>query len=285
MRRNAALLFVACAISSFTFGCVAPNGDEDDALQESGESSEEARVGAGRATNAALGIPVDDDPSDDILLDKRGFTISYNGVRNVPNWVAWRLVAGDLGQVERQESFRSDAALPSNVLRVSDNDYLSVDYQRGHLCPSADRNATESKNRETFLLTNVAPQISSLNEGAWKELEAYSRGQALLGRTVYQVAGPIFDASTPETIGRGVQIPSAFFKIVVSYPAGATSLEDGPDVRVLSIIIDNKRTRTRHMSADQLTTVRNVQARTGYTFFSALPDATRNAFVDQVSEP
>jgi len=281
MRTNAALYLAACALWSVSIACTAPEDDDSEPLED---TSDGARLGA-RKINAALGMPTDDDASDDIILDKNGFTLSYNATRNVPNWVAWRLVAADLGNIDRQDNFRSDTSLPANVLRVSDNDYLSQSFQRGHLCPSADRNATEAKNRETFLLTNVAPQVGSLNEGAWSEFEAYSRGQALLGRTVYQVAGPIFDRRNPATIGRGVAIPSAFFKVAVSYPAGARSLENGAEVRVVSIIIENKRSRVRHMSADQLTNVREVEERTGYRFFGDLPAATRRAFVNQASEP
>ena len=41
----------------------------------------------------ALGTPVDADPTDDHVIVRNGYAVSYNHHRNGPNWAAWRLLA------------------------------------------------------------------------------------------------------------------------------------------------------------------------------------------------
>ena len=88
--------------------------------------------------NAALGVPLDADPSDDYLIDRTYWVASYSPKRLEPNWVSWRLVASDLGSVKRGNSFRADTALPDGFKKVQKNDYAGSGYDRGHMCPSAD---------------------------------------------------------------------------------------------------------------------------------------------------
>jgi endonuclease G len=81
-------------------------------------------------------------PSDDVLLDEHEYVVSYNPKKLDPNWSAWRLDRSYLGHVHRRDNFRADDSLPVNVYRVTPHDYLHSGYDRGHLCPSADREAT-----------------------------------------------------------------------------------------------------------------------------------------------
>src|SRR5258706_7131714 len=108
--------------------------------------------GIAGSPHVTLGVPIDADPADDYWIDDRYYVISYNSKREVPNWASWRLVAADLGSAPRQNDFRADALLPATFTPVGPNDYSGSGYDRGHMCPSADRTSTVDANSSTFLM-------------------------------------------------------------------------------------------------------------------------------------
>jgi DNA/RNA endonuclease G (NUC1) len=142
----------------------------------------------------ALGIPRDADPSDDYLLDERSYVVSYSAHKREPNWVAWRLDSSYLGHVKRRNDFRPDSLLPAELYHVNESDYLHSGYDRGHMCPSADRSDSTADNSLTFLFTNMEPQLHELNAGPWEKFEQYERQRAERGEILYIVAGGVFSA-------------------------------------------------------------------------------------------
>src|SRR4029079_10202805 len=86
----------------------------------------------GRATSnsihLALGEPQDADPSDDVPLDHGVFVLSYNPGRRVANWVAWRLVAEDLGAAPRSNRFHPDDLLAAGMPGPRPQDYVGSHY-------------------------------------------------------------------------------------------------------------------------------------------------------------
>jgi hypothetical protein len=124
-----------------------------------------------------LGIPLDAYASGDYLIDRKYWVASSNPNRLVPNWVSWQLVASDLGTLKRPkpEPFAEDTALPNTMTHVGRRDYAGSGYDRGHMCPSADRNTTKDVNKITYLMTNMQPQLRDLNGYPWKALEDFER--------------------------------------------------------------------------------------------------------------
>lgn len=47
--------------------------------------------------------------TDNLLLIKEQYVVSYNNSQGRPNWVSWHLQESDLGQIDRQDDFRPDA--------------------------------------------------------------------------------------------------------------------------------------------------------------------------------
>jgi len=217
-------------------------------------------------------MPTDRDPSDDLILDERDFVLSFNPKRLNPNWVAWQLDSRYLGSVRRKDDFRADESLPVGTTRVTSHDYLHSGYDRGHLCPSADRSATEEMNSLTFLMTNMIPQVHELNAGPWERLEEHERDLAKrAGAEVYIVAGPIFDAA-PRTIGRGVAVPSATYKVIVVLSTGQNATHVTTDTTVLSVVIPNEAGVSGHPWTEFTTSVDEVEKQSGYDFLKAIPD-------------
>ena len=239
-----------------------------------------SRAALGGATASALaasphvvlGVPVDVDPRDDLLLDEREYVVSYNPEKLAPNWCAWRLDRSYLGHVRRRDDFRVDDSLPLQVYRVTPHDYLHSGYDRGHLCPSGDRGASIDMNSTTFLMTNMVPQIHELNAGPWEKLEEHERSLALDPSTEVQLlAGPVF-APTPTTIGNGVAVPRAIWKIIVVLRNGQTALDVTEATELVAVMMPNEPDVVHHPWSDYVTSVDEIERQTGYDFLAAVSD-------------
>ena len=218
-----------------------------------------------------LGVPSDADSSDDHLLDEHAFVLSYSREKRVPNWVAWRLDRSYLGHVRRKNDFRPDPALPSELYHVSEHDYLHSGYDRGHMCPSADRADSPENNSATFVFTNMVPQLHELNAGPWEKFERHERELALRpGAVLYIVAGGVFSSPYP-TIGRGVAVPAANFKIVVVLADGQRASDVSAETEVVSVLMPNQKGVGEHEWTEFLTSVDAIEQATGYDFLNAVP--------------
>jgi endonuclease G len=220
----------------------------------------------------AFGIPHDKDESDDLILDHGVYVVSYNRNLNVPNWVSWKLDASDLGDADRQNNFRSDDDLPGDVFRVAPKDYSKSGYDKGHMCPSAQRTATVETNSLTFLMTNMQPQVHALNGGPWSRLESFERKLAdEQNKDVYIVAGGIFDAK-PRRTEHKIAIPRANFRITLVLDHGQELSDVTTDTPLYAVEMPNDDTASDHKWTDFRVKVDRIERDTGYDFLSKLPD-------------
>ena len=125
------------------------------------------------------------------LSVKSQYVISYNGSRKTPNWTAWQLNKSWMGSTSRQDTFRPDNTLPTSIPQASLADYSGSGYDRGHMCPSADRPLNTTDNSNTFYLTNMLPQAPNNNQGPWEQLQSYSRTLVSSGKELFIMSGPI----------------------------------------------------------------------------------------------
>jgi endonuclease G, mitochondrial len=61
------------------------------------------------------------------LVLRQQFAASWNASKRIPNWVAWRLVASDIGDTERSQFYADD-----EISTPSPKDYTRSGYDRGH---------------------------------------------------------------------------------------------------------------------------------------------------------
>lgn len=228
--------------------------------------------------NVEFGTPTDADASDDYIISRPQYTLSYNRNRNDPNWVSWNLNASQFGGSGRCDCFSADPALPPDYYHVVTSDYTGSGYDRGHMTPSDERSASAADNMVTFYMTNMLPQYHNLNAGPWEDLELYSKTLVTTqNKELYIISGGIFPAS-PQTLNNAgkVQIPTSTWKIIVVLNAGQ-GLADVHSTRDLQVIAVNMPdSLTVPMSApwqNYTTTVDAIEAATGYNFLSALPDS------------
>ncbi len=230
--------------------------------------------------NTEFGTPTDNDPSNDVIIARKEYTISYNPQHGGPNWVSWDLSATHLGSTDRCNCFTADTALTrQGITAFTTLDYISGgQYDRGHMEPSADQSTTDTENATTFFLSNVLPQRHDLNAGPWEKLEIALRDSVRAGREAYVIAGGTFSpGSTLGTLnGAGkILIPDSTWKIIVLMPAGEglSDVHSASDVNVIAVNMPNVTGIINNDWPMYVTTVDKIQQSTGYDFLSALPDA------------
>ena len=163
-----------------------------------------------------------------------------------------------------RDDFRGDKDLPKDLNRVTPKDYLHSGYDMGHLIPSEDRSRTTKQNEGTFLRTNMTPQRPDLNRGPWRYLEDYTRKIATeKGKDVQVIAGGVMP-DRMKTIGSGVAVPTAFFKIAVVLDKGKGLDSVDANTEVIAVMMPNKQGILARKWTDFLSTPKDIEKATGY---------------------
>lgn len=201
------------------------------------------------------------------ILKRKSYITSYNKDTKIPNWVAWHLTSGHTrGNLQRHDNlFHEDMDVTTG--RVTDDDYYNSGYDRGHMCPAGDNKWDQKAMNETFLFTNICPQIHALNEGPWNDLEMACRRWAQKYGDIYIVCGPLLSEGLHRTIGkRRVVVPERFFKVILC-------MQDKP--KAIGFIYDNN-SRNSNKMFSHATTIDEIERLTGIDFFPSLEDKIEN---------
>lgn len=217
--------------------------------------------------------------SDNYLMVKDQYVLSYNNSKHTANWVSWHLSTAWLGPVDRQDNFRADVTLPSSWVAVNESSYSGSGFDRGHICPSADRTTSISDNSATFLMTNMMPQAPENNQKPWADFENYCRSLASKGYELYIIAGPADVGGTgrygyKEKIGNeGVVVPKYTWKVVVALLNGENDVARvDAKTRTIAIWIPNDQAASSKSWYNYRVSIDDVESNTDLDFFSNLPD-------------
>lgn len=182
----------------------------------------------------------------EILISRDQYLISYNKSRRLLNWAAWKVEPKNLGHVGRSNNFLTDNDLENYLSQfslhaVGPQDYQGSCFDRGHQCPSADRDDSMDNNQMTFLMSNMIPQTAYLNRVIWEHLEAYTRDLVNnQGKKVYIVAGPIFDQDFGRIgINQDIPIPSKNFKVIIILDQNQNISDINRNTPMISVIMPN----------------------------------------------
>ncbi|HEV7394974.1 MAG TPA: DNA/RNA non-specific endonuclease [Pyrinomonadaceae bacterium] len=233
----------------------------------------------GNPTNATA----DPNITTNYLMMKTQYALSFNNDRGIPNWTSWHLDSSWRGSAPRQDDFRNDTTLPPNFHQIQGTDYSGSGFDRGHMCPSADRTSSIPDNSATFLMTNMVPQAPDNNQGPWANLENDLRG-FLSGNELYIVSGGqgtggVGTNGAANTIAGGfATVPAFTWKVALILPVGDNDLSRvDANTRSIAVIMPN----TNGIRSDDwrkyLATVDQVENLTGYDLFSNLPAAVQDA--------
>jgi endonuclease G len=202
------------------------------------------------------------------FLRNTGYLVGYEDELGAPLWVGYHVKDIDPlpRPAERPGRFAVDGR---TVAQVDPDAYTNSGYDRGHLAPNfaiATRYG-EAAQKETFLMSNIVPQRPALNTGLWKQMEmrVATSYPARFGE-VWVLAGPVFKRSPPRlperSLGLQPAIPEAFYFII-------TDESDG-QVRTLAFLFPQE-PAARAKPETYLTTVDEIERRTGLDFFGELP--------------
>ncbi|MDD3875715.1 MAG: DNA/RNA non-specific endonuclease [Bacteroidales bacterium] len=225
------------------------------------------------------GYPMDGDTTDDYILEKEQYVLSYSAEKNQANWVAWTLDRNWIGEEDRYDGrFISDTTLPTHFYRTTHDDYTNSGYDRGHIVRSKERTLNTRDNKATFLLTNVMPQTPDLNRGVWLRFEDYYLNRVIdEGKRIFLIAGGIYNNNTTLNNKGQIAIPDSCFKIALF--TSHYNLNDNlsiTDFQSIAVKMPNiegiRRTPWQHY----ITTIDAIQNSTGYDFFMLLPDNIEN---------
>jgi endonuclease G len=197
--------------------------------------------------NLALDAPETSDL--EIIISRDQYVLSYNKEKRVPNWVAWKLEADQIGDSGRSNNFKIDSELDNYLTQnsfkplraVTQAEYKGSCFDRGHVIPSADRTDTIENNKSTFFMSNMTPQTPFLNRVIWAHLEQYTRDLVQKeGKKAYIIAGPIYDedfgAIGPD---HDIQVPSKEFKVIFVLDADQGPEDINEKTEVISVIMPN----------------------------------------------
>jgi endonuclease G len=237
--------------------------------------------------NLALGNPsgaqTNTATPNNYLMVKPEFALAYNNATGTPNWVSWHLSTAWKGPAARCDCFSPDNTLPTGFYRAVTTDYTNSGFDRGHICPSEDRDLSSSMNAVTFLMTNIMPQSPNLNRITWVNLEDYSRVLMNSGNELYIISGGSGIGGTGSNggvtnsiAGGKIQVPAFYWKVIVVLPVGSNDVSRvTTSTRVIAVLMPNNQTVNSQTWGRYRVSVDALESRLGYNFLSNVPESVQ----------
>lgn len=202
-----------------------------------------------------LGIPVKvqwNQFHDTDYVVRDGYALEHSAEHKIPLWVAEHIAPSHLGGNEaRVNSFKADPEIDAGR-RAELSDYAGSGYDRGHMAPAGNQTRSARLKKETFFLSNMAPQAPELNRlgKPWETLEGIVRDWAEdRPQGAFTFTGNLFydpeeeNAATADgfidfwQIGSNlVSVPTHCYKIV--YARGASAAAN--DWEAIALVLPNQ---------------------------------------------
>jgi len=183
-------------------------------------------------------------------------------------------------EVHRSKStFTEDESIPASF-RSTLLDYSRSGYDRGHMVPAADARMSQEAMNETFLLSNIAPQVGNgFNRHYWAYLEDWCRRLTSSFEDVYVFTVPLYlpkkdpDGKwrvTHEVIGSppNVSVPTHFAKVVLTTKPSTPSTPTILELSAGAFVLPNAAIPDETPLTDFVVPVEAVERAAGLNFFS-----------------
>ncbi|KAI6110075.1 hypothetical protein F5141DRAFT_1278700 [Pisolithus sp. B1] len=232
------------------------------------------------------------------LLVRKAYTAAYDRRHRHPAWTAEHLTLASLGKSallpspdgsengDRSKSiFTEDETLPV-PFRAKLQDYFRSGYDRGHMVPAADAKFSQEAMNETFLLSNIAPQVGDgFNRHYWAYVEDWCRRLTNSFADVYVFTIPLYlphkdpDGKwrvTYEVIGSppNVSVPTHFAKVVLASRPSSPKTPNVLEISTGAFVLPNTTIPDEAPFESFVAPVEAVERAAGLTLFS---DAVKNA--------
>jgi len=196
------------------------------------------------------------------IIKHKFYSLSYSDEHEQPIFVHYTLYKYQIGGNEpRSNDFKPDSLVSTQT--ANDSDYVKSGYDRGHLVPAADMSWSKDALTETFLYSNISPQVPSFNRGIWKKLEEKVRKWAIVYDSIEVYAGPVF-VKNKGTIGPNqVTIPGYFYKVLLIYC--------NSDYSGVGFLFPHKKLKDAVYSFE--VSIDSIESFSRLNFFEKLPDS------------
>ncbi|GAB6035076.1 DNA/RNA non-specific endonuclease [Galenea microaerophila] len=213
------------------------------------------------------------------ILRNRAYLVGYSEWLGNPLWVTYKIIPKRYSYIGPRPPFKADWRSP---FPVEPEDYRHSHYDRGHMAPNyliASRYGRAAQ-EETFLMTNITPQKSHLNQKAWQRLEEVAADYfSKWYPEIWVITGPIFDSDPPRfKLHPRIAIPKAFYKVFIR-----PGTPEDPTPKMLAFIMPQTASAKASLMKF-VVSVDTVEAATGLDFNSELPDPIENQ-VEAQSHP
>ena len=283
------LLFYALALSLTFTACTSDSEDEFTPLTDADFLPSSSNTNANDPSiDPVLSnpeFPRIKDSGTQILVNKTGNTVNY--------CVEW-----DTGKrSQRYSCYQMDNTLGAKRVsryyptqpgelqypfdtRITDyfpsDPFYSSGYDHGHIVPSADRLYSKEANIQTFLLTNMQPQVNGFNAGVWENMESQLRDWNKDGfrKKLYICKGGTIENTeaipnaftTMARTGGNLIIPAYYFMAVLCYTPN-----DG--WKAMGFWVEHKaNSASNEALAQYMVNIDELERLTGIDFFCNLPD-------------
>lgn len=190
-----------------------------------------------------------------LKLDYQGFTVWLDCAKRGPIKFQYN-AQRDTGSFKRYSDFFLDPNVPAECQQTSTKAY-GHGYDRGHQVPANHLDYSDLAIRQSNYMTNVLPQASQMNRGAWERteeiIECYRDIDELL-----VIGGVIWGDNTADDYfldSHGVKTPDAYWKVVIR--------GSGNDERVIAWIVPNSNSATKKNLDDYLVSVDELERLVG----------------------
>ncbi len=154
-----------------------------------------------------------------LSLDYGGFKLLYDC--DLKSAIRFEYKLGtDAGNFIRPATFNLDPHLPKNCSQqLSTNSYASVvtGWDRGHLVASNHMDYDAAYLLSANYMTNIVPQLSSFNQGLWKETENIIECYRDLA-PIQVIGGVIYSDASNDffVLSHGIKSPDYFWKTLIT---------------------------------------------------------------------
>lgn len=224
----------------------------------------------------------------------RNYTVCFSATHHCPLWVAAPRHSMYTGGSGRNDSYKADPDIPSNIQYKSSK--TGDVYNKGHMLGSAERTSSVATNRQVFYYSNIAPQNSSTfntGGGAWNNLEDFVDTK-VCADTLYEVIGCYFDyfkdaygnISNPAKIsycGRSdVSKPTMFYYALLRTKSGNShkSVVDcsASELQCVAFVMSHEMQKGHKPQVKDMMSISDLEALTGVTYFPNVPNAPKSTF-------
>lgn len=192
----------------------------------------------------------------DILkLDYQGFTVWVDC--NQRGAIKFRYIAQrDTGNIKRSNHFSTDPNVPAECRQWSVKAY-GHGYDRGHQVAANHMDNSEVAIKQTNFITNILPQASKMNHGAWYQTEEITDCYRDIDELL--VIGGVIWGNNQENdyfvSSHGIKTPDAYWKVIIR--------GHGQNERAIAWIIPNNQQATKTQLDHYLVTVADIEKITG----------------------